>query len=49
MAQQELNLLDLTTAGMAQLRAGPTQFVRLDMLQPCSLAAAFDGIPDDIL
>src|SRR5580765_539950 len=48
-AQQELNLLDLAAAGVAQLRARSTQVVRRDVLQPCLLGAALDNVPDDIL
>lgn len=34
MSQQELNLLDLAAAGVAQLRTGSAQVVRPDVLQP---------------
>jgi hypothetical protein len=49
MPQQELNLLQLTTAVVAQLRAGPPQVVRCNVLQACSLAAASDDVPNHIL
>ena len=48
-AQQELNLLDLAAVCVAQLRAGPAQIIRRDVLQPSSLAATLDDIPDNIL
>lgn len=47
--EQELNLLQLTTAVVAQFRAGSSQIVRRDMLQPHSLATALHDVPDDIL
>jgi hypothetical protein len=49
MAQQELNLLQFAAARVAQLRAGSPQVMRCDMLQACSLAAALDYVPHDIL
>jgi hypothetical protein len=49
MAQQELNLLQLATARVAQLRTGPPQVVRCNMLQARSLATSFDYVPHDIL
>lgn len=49
MAQQELNLLQLTAAIVAQFRTGPPQVVRRNVLQACSLAAASDHIPDNVL
>ena len=49
MPQQELNLLQLATAGVAQLRTGSPQVMRCNMLQACSLAAGFDYVPHDIL
>jgi hypothetical protein len=48
-SQQELNLLQFATVGVAKLRASPTQIVRRDMLQPCSLATASHYVPDDVL
>lgn len=48
-AQQELNLLQFTAAIMAELRAGPPQVVRCNVLQPCSLAAGSDHVPDNVL
>src|SRR5580692_9332195 len=39
MAEQELNLLQFAAARVAQLRTGPPQVVRCDMLHPGSLAA----------
>src|SRR5437016_1160434 len=49
MPEQELNLLQLTAAIVAQLRAGPPQVVRCNMLQACSLAAGSDHVPDNVL
>jgi hypothetical protein len=49
MPQQELNLLQLTTAAVAQLRAGSPQVVRCNMLQAHSLTASLDYVPHDIL
>jgi len=49
MPQQELNLLQLATARVAQLRTGSPQVMRRNMLQARSLAATFDYIPHDIL
>src|ERR1039458_3241913 len=49
MPQQELNLLQLTPAAVAQLRAGSPQVVRCNMLQAGSLAATLDYVPHDIL
>jgi hypothetical protein len=48
MPQQELNLLQLATARVAQFRAGP-QVMRCNMFQARSLAAGFGYIPHDIL
>ena len=49
MPQQELNLLQLATARVAQLRAGSPQVMRCNMLQARSLAASLDYVPHDIL
>jgi hypothetical protein len=49
MPQQELNLLQLATVGVTQLRAGPPQVMRRNMLQAHSLAATLDYVPHDIL
>ena len=49
MPQQELNLLQLTAAAVAQLRTGPPQVVRCNVLQARSLAAGLDYVPHDIL
>jgi hypothetical protein len=49
MPQQELNLLQLATARVAQLRAGTSQIMRRNMLQAHSLAATLDYVPHDIL
>src|SRR2546425_9576657 len=49
MPQQELNLLQLATATMAQFRAGSAQVMRRNMLQARSLAATLDYVPHDIL
>jgi len=48
-SQQELNLLKFSAIGVAQLRTSPTQIVRRDMLQSCSLATASHYVPDDVL
>ena len=49
MPEQELNLLQFTTAVVAQLRTGPAEVVWRDMLQTRSLAAASDHIPHNVL
>ena len=49
MPQQELNLLKLATAAVAQLRTGSPQVMRCNMLQARSLAAGLDYVPHDIL
>jgi hypothetical protein len=49
MPEQELNLLQLATAVVAQLRAGSPQIVRRDVLQPYSLATTLHYVPDHIL
>jgi len=49
MAQQELNLLQLAAARVAQLRTGSPQVMRCNMLQARSLAATLDHVPHDIL
>ena len=49
MPQQELNLLQLATVAVAQLRAGSPQVVRCNMLQARSLAAGLDDVPHNIL
>jgi hypothetical protein len=49
MPQQELNLLQLATARVAQLRTGSPQVVGRNMLQSRSLAAGLDYVPHDIL
>jgi hypothetical protein len=49
MPQQELDLLQLATARVAQLRTGPPQVVRCNVLQARSLAAGLDHVPHDIL
>jgi hypothetical protein len=49
MAQQELNLLQLATARVAQLRTGSPQVMRCNMLQARSLAAGLYYVPHDIL
>jgi len=48
-AQQELNLLQLASAAVAQLRTGSPQIVRRDMFQARSLAAVLHHVPHDIL
>jgi len=47
--QQKLDLLQFTTACVAQLRAGPPQVVGCDVLQSGSLAARLDYVPDNVL
>ena len=49
MPEQELNLLEFTAAIVAELRAGPPQVVRCNVLQACSLAAGSDHVPDNVL
>jgi hypothetical protein len=49
MPQQELNLLQLATATVAQFRAGSPQVMRRNMLQARSLAATLDYVPHHIL
>ena len=49
MPQQELNLLQLATATVAQFRAGSPQVMRRNMFQARSLAATRDYVPHDIL
>jgi hypothetical protein len=49
MSQQELNLLQLSTARVAQLRTGSPQVMRGNVLQARSLAAGLDYVPHDIL
>jgi hypothetical protein len=49
MPQQELNLLQLAAAAVAQLRTSSPQVMRRNMLQARSLAATLDYVPHDIL
>ena len=49
MPQQELNLLKLATAAVAQLGTGSSQVMRCDMFQPRSLTAGLDYVPHNIL
>src|ERR1039458_144035 len=49
MPQQELNLLQLATARVAELRTSSPQVVRRNMLQARSLAASLHYVPHDIL
>ena len=49
MPQQELNLFQLATVAVAQLRTGSPQVMRSDMLQARSLAAGLDYVPHNIL
>ena len=49
MPQQELNLLQLAAARVAQLRTGSAQVMRCDVLQARSLAAGLDHVPHNIL
>jgi len=48
-AEQKLNLFDLSATGMAQLRARSPQIVWRDALQPRFFAAALDHVPDHVL
>jgi len=47
--QQELNLLQRSSAVMTQLRTGPPQVMGCDVLQARSPAAGPDHVPHDIL
>ena len=49
MPQQELNLLQFTTAVVTHLRACSPQIMRCNMLQTRSLAAGLHDVPHDIL
>ena len=49
MPQQELNLLQLAAAAVAQLRTGSPQVMRCNVLQARSLAAGLDHVPHNIL
>jgi hypothetical protein len=49
MSQQELNLFQLSSSVMTQLRTGPPQIVRCNMLQARSLTAGLDYVPHNIL
>jgi hypothetical protein len=49
MAQQELNLLQLASAAVAQLGARSPQVMRRDMFQARSFAAGLHDVPHDIL
>src|SRR5579864_4085264 len=49
MLEQELNLLQLSSTVMTQLRAGSPQIMRGNMLQARSLAAGSDHVPDNVL
>jgi hypothetical protein len=48
-AKQELNLLQLTTPIMAELRTSSPQIMRCDMLQSRPLATGSDHVPDHVL
>jgi hypothetical protein len=48
-SQQELNLLQLSSAIVTQLRTGPPEIMRRDVLQPGSLATGSDHVPDNVL
>jgi hypothetical protein len=48
-AQQELNLLKLATAVVAQFRTGPAKVVWCNVVQTCSLTAISDDIPNNVL
>jgi hypothetical protein len=47
--EQELNLLELTAAVVAQLRTCPPQIMRRDVLQAGFLATGSDHVPDNVL
>jgi hypothetical protein len=49
MSQQELNLLQLSTARVAQLGTGSPQVMGSDVLQARFFAATLDYVPHDIL
>src|SRR5215469_13997387 len=49
MPEQELNLLQLSSAVMTQLGAGAPQIMGCNMFQACSLAAGSDHVPDHVL
>src|SRR5580704_1522244 len=49
MPEQELNLLQLATARVAQLGTSSSQVMRCNMLQARSLAATLHHVPHDIL
>jgi hypothetical protein len=49
MPQQELNLLDLTTTVVAQLRTSSAQVVWCNVVQSCFLTATPDYVPDHVL
>jgi hypothetical protein len=48
-SEQKLNLLKFSAICVAQLRTSPTQIVRRDTRQSCSLATTSHDVPDDIL
>src|SRR5690242_19550528 len=47
--QQELNLLNLAPAVVAQLRTSPAQVVRCNVVQTCFATAIPDHVPHDVL
>jgi len=49
MPKKELNLLQLTTAIVTELRASSSQVVRRNMFESGSFTTAFDHVPDHIL
>jgi len=49
MAQQELNLLNLATVAVTQLRTGSAQVMWGDVFQTCPLTTGPDHIPHHIL
>ena len=49
MPEQELDLLDFATRGMAELRTGPPQIVWGKMFHPSPLGTSPDHVPDDVL
>jgi len=47
--EQELNLFKLPASVVAELRTGPAQVVRRNVLQAHSLATSSDHVPDHVL
>jgi hypothetical protein len=49
MPEQKLNLLQLATVTVTELRTGPPQVMRCNVLQARSLTTGLDHVPHDIL